>query len=83
MGITAHWIESHTKSPTSWSLVSEVIAFRALSGSHTGANLGRYFVSLCERAGIVVDHSTKVCTSFSPFEHDSILASFSASLLTI
>ena len=62
MGITAHWIESPVKIPTSWSLVSEVIAFRAISGSHTGANLGRYFVSLCERAGIIVDHTTKVHT---------------------
>ena len=71
MGITAHWIESHVMSPTSWSLVSEVIAFHAISGPHTGANLGRYFVSLCEHAGIVVDHTTKVCIMFSLFENCS------------
>ncbi|KIM52671.1 hypothetical protein SCLCIDRAFT_68957, partial [Scleroderma citrinum Foug A] len=46
MGITAHWIESPVKIPTSWSLVSEVITFCAISGPHTGANLGRYFVNL-------------------------------------
>ena len=65
MGITAHWIESPVKIPTSWSLVSEVIAFRAISGPHTGANLGHYFVNLCERAGIIMDHTTKVHTMFS------------------
>ena len=71
MGITAHWIESHAKSPTIWTLVSEVIAFRAISGPHTGANLGRYFVSLCERAGIVAGQTSKVCTMFFLFENRS------------
>ena len=61
MGITAHWIESN---PTNgdWLLMSTVIAFRAISGTHDGANLGRYFVGLCERAGIIDNHDSKVPT---------------------
>jgi hypothetical protein len=40
--------------------MSTVIAFRAISGTHDGANLGRYFVGLCERAGIIDNHDSKV-----------------------
>lgn len=59
MGLTAHWIESDTQTST-WTLRKEVIAFRAVSGPHDGINLGRYFIGLCERVGIIDGYSTKV-----------------------
>ena len=74
MGITAHWVKSHMKG-AGWSLVSEVITFHAISGPHTGVNLGRYFVSLCEHAGIITSGSTKVCPmKFSLFSNYSTLS---------
>lgn len=60
MGITAHWIESDPTKAGRWTLCSEVIAFRGISGPHSGINLGRYFVGLCERAGIITSKGTKV-----------------------
>lgn len=63
MGITAHWIETDT-STNQWKLCSAVIAFRGIFGAHSGLNLGRSFVGLCERSGIITDHSTKVCHFF-------------------
>ena len=62
LGITAHWIHiSETAGITKWSLQSRVIAFRSLSGPHTGENIARYFIKLCEQVGIVSAVSTKVC----------------------
>jgi len=63
MGITAHWIK--IKSPGSWALCSEVVAFKGIGGAHNGENLGRYFVGLCKWAGIVGDTGTKVNCLFS------------------
>lgn len=60
MGVTAHWIESDSSS-TAWKLCSEVITFKGISGRHTGANLGQYFVSVCEHAGIIGRDSSQVC----------------------
>jgi hypothetical protein len=57
IGITAHWIEV---SDSNWKMNSEVIAFRAVSGSHTGENLARYFLSLCDRVGITSAIYSKV-----------------------
>ena len=59
-GITAHWIEANTSGQ--WSLNSQVIAFRGVSGAHDGANLGRYFIGLCECIGIIAAASSKVST---------------------
>ena len=54
LGITAHWIDSGKESCSSnWTLHTEVITFRGISGMHTGENIGRYFVSLAERVGII------------------------------
>ncbi|KIK78168.1 hypothetical protein PAXRUDRAFT_46159, partial [Paxillus rubicundulus Ve08.2h10] len=50
LGITAHWI--HADKETGWKLHKEVIAFHGISGAHSGDNLGRYFIGLCEHAGI-------------------------------
>ena len=58
MGITAHWIE--VKSPGSWTLRSEVVAFKGIVGVHTGENLGHYFFGLCKWVGIVGNTDTKV-----------------------
>jgi hypothetical protein len=60
LGLTAHWIEARE---TSWTLFSQVIGFRGISGAHSGHNLARYLVGLCERAGIITAHSSKVCIS--------------------
>jgi hypothetical protein len=43
-----------------WRLRAEVIGFRGLSGEHSGENLGRYFMGVCERVGIVNVKKSKV-----------------------
>jgi hypothetical protein len=58
LGLTTHWIEVKKNK---WNLCSQVIAFCGVSGAHSGVNLGRYIVGLCERVGIVSGQSTKVC----------------------
>jgi hypothetical protein len=56
LGMTAHWIEVKGKE---WKMRSEVIGFKALSGAHTGENLGRYAVGLLDRVGIMDEKSSK------------------------
>lgn len=58
MSITAHWIK--TKSPSVWSLCSEVIAFKGISGAHSGKKLRCYFIGLCKWAGIINVKGSKV-----------------------
>jgi hypothetical protein len=36
-----------------WTLRAEVAGFHLLHGTHAGANLGRYFIGLCDRVGIM------------------------------
>lgn len=55
--MTAHWIE--VKDET-WKLRSEVVGFQPISGEHSGNNLGRYFVGLCDRVGIMSKNESKV-----------------------
>ena len=68
--MTAHWIEVTGKE---WKLRSEVIGFKALSGAHTGENLGRYAIGLLDRVGIMDEKSSKVrhvltsCRDYSYF----------------
>jgi hypothetical protein len=57
LGLTAHWME--VKEWT-WKLRSEVIGFQPISGEHSGDNLGRYFVGLCDRVGIMSENKSKV-----------------------
>jgi hypothetical protein len=57
LGLTAHWIEVKKNK---WNLRSQVIAFHGVSGAHSGVNLGRHIVGLCEQVGIVSGQSTKV-----------------------
>jgi hypothetical protein len=60
MGVTAHWIEGTANPGGEWKLCSEVIAFKGILGSHTGENLGRYFLGLCKRVGIINSRGSKV-----------------------
>lgn len=50
LGVTGHWIE--VKGET-WEMRSEVIGFRLVSGDHSGKNLGRYLVGVCDRIAIM------------------------------
>lgn len=59
LGMTAHFIE--VKDGT-WKLRAEVIGFKAISGAHTGENLGRYAVGLLDRVGIMSKNSSKACS---------------------
>ena len=58
LGMTAHWIEVKEKK---WKLRAEVIGFKALSGAHSGENLGRYAVGLLDRVGIMGKNQSKAC----------------------
>jgi hypothetical protein len=57
LGMTAHWIEVKDGI---WRMRDEVIGFKALSGAHSGENLGRYAVGLLDRVGIMSDKTSKV-----------------------
>ena len=56
--MTAHLIEVKD---AKWTLRAEVIGFKALSGAHSGENLGRYAVGLLDRVGIMDKKQSKVC----------------------
>jgi hypothetical protein len=57
LGMTGHWIEVNG---SNWVLRSNVLAFRGISGQHSGENLGKYVVGLSERVGIITAKSSKV-----------------------
>ena len=57
-GMTAHWIEVKEGK---WKMKAAVIGFKALSGGHSGENLGRYFMDLLDRIGIMSKTGTKTC----------------------
>jgi len=59
LGMTAHWIEVKEKI---WNMRAEVIGFKALSGTHSGENLGRYAVGLLDRVGIMSQNQSKAST---------------------
>ncbi|KAF8797346.1 hypothetical protein BYT27DRAFT_7125841, partial [Phlegmacium glaucopus] len=59
LGMTAHWIEVKEKI---WNMRAEVIGFKALSGTHSGENLGRYAVGLLDRVGIMSQKQSKAST---------------------
>lgn len=62
--MTAHWIDvipaHNDPDRMEWKLCAEVVGFKALSGAHTGDNLGRTFVGLCDRIGIIQPTKSKV-----------------------
>ena len=55
--MTVHWIEVKEEK---WKLRSEVVGFKYVSGDHSGWNLGRYFVGLCDCVGICDKDRSKV-----------------------
>lgn len=61
MGVTVCW--THIDGTGRWSIREKVIGFRAVSGDHGGENLGRYFIAICQRVGIVNKKKkvSKVC----------------------
>ena len=61
--MTASWIEVKGGK---WKLRSEVVGFQPVSGDHSGWNLGRYIVGLCDRVGIFNKSGSKVRRSFDP-----------------
>ena len=61
LGLTGHWIDVTDKGK--WVLWSKVVGFRVLSGTHSGDNLGRYCVGLCDRVGITGHEKSKVRTA--------------------
>lgn len=66
--MTAHWIEVRD---SKWLLRSEVVGFQPLSGEHSGWNLGRYFVGLCDRVGIFNKNGSKAGYLISLIDRDS------------
>jgi len=58
--MTAHWVEVKKGK---WQLRSEVVGFMGISGNHSGSNLGRYVVGLCDRVGITSPDQSKVLYS--------------------
>lgn len=56
--MTTHWIEVKENK---WKMRAAVIGFKALSGNHSGENLGRYAVGLLDRVGIMDKKSSKAC----------------------
>ena len=64
MGMSGHWIEVKEGK---WKMRGEVIGFKALSGMHSGDNLGRYAVGLLERVGIMDKKSSKTCCLLTLF----------------
>jgi hypothetical protein len=61
LGMTGHWIKVNG---LKWTLRSEIIGFYGLSGSHSGENVGRHFLKLCERVGIILSSASKVCQQY-------------------
>lgn len=60
LGVTAHWIQVKKDK---WEMHPEVIGFRVISGDHSGKNLGRYFVGVCDRIGIINMERSKLLTA--------------------
>jgi len=56
--MTAHWIEVKDKK---WKMRAEVVGFKALSGTHSGENLGRYAMGLLDHVGIMDKKRSKAC----------------------
>jgi hypothetical protein len=63
LGVTAHWIEVKMEPQETWAMRSEVIGFRPVSGDHSGENIARYFVGVCDRIGIMNGEKSKVKNS--------------------
>ena len=60
LGMMAHWIDVKDGE---WKLRAEVVGFKPISGEHSGENLGRYFIGLCDHVGILNKESLKVTSN--------------------
>ena len=60
LGVTAHWIEVKLEPKEIWTMHLEIIGFQMVSGDHSGKNLGRNFVGVCDRIGITNKDRSKV-----------------------
>lgn len=63
LGATAHWIRVDAET-SKWLLQSETVGFRSIFGMHTGNNLGRYLVGICDRVEIMSRTHSKVSHLF-------------------
>ena len=64
MGMTGHWIWVTNKGQ--WLLEACILTLHALSGDHSGNNLGCYVSGLCDHMGLMGKDQSKVslvCTS--------------------
>ena len=73
LGVTAHWIEVKKEPEEMWVMRSEVIGFRTVSGDHSGKNLGRYFVGVCDRIGITDTVQSKVSTPHAQLHYNYLI----------
>jgi hypothetical protein len=64
MGVMRQWIEVERAdgkgNDEKWRLRWAVVGCKAVSGEHSGVNLGQYFVRICKRIGILGDQQSKV-----------------------
>ena len=74
LGMTAHWIQVWEEK---WKLKAGVIGFKALSGAHSGENLGRYAVGLLDRVGIMDKTGLKASRLVHPMFRSTSLISIS------
>ena len=61
LGMTVHWIDVKDGK---WLLHMEVVGFKAVLGEHSGWNLGRYIVWLCDHVGICGTNGSKVIADY-------------------
>ena len=69
--MTAHWIEVNDGK---WKMRAAVISFKAISGSHTGENLGQYTVGLLDRVWIMDKKKSKACCNINSISSITILS---------
>jgi hypothetical protein len=73
--MTAHWIEVKGQK---WKMRAEVIGFKALSGTHSGENLGRYAMGLLDRVGIMDKKISKAWLFYVVSHHINLIISSTA-----
>jgi hypothetical protein len=57
LGVTAHWIQVKDGI---WEMRSELVGYKPVVGDHSGENLARYFMGVCDRVGIWTPEQSKV-----------------------
>lgn len=73
----AHWVEVKEQK---WKMRAEVIGFKALSGTHSGENLGRYAVGLLDRVGIMDKKISKAWFIYVISHHINLIISLISSI---